>query len=84
IGENYAAISWLKTSRSRQLIFSKIKRANKFEFSVSFKNGSLNIPKISSDKKEIINSAITNLIKNFGYTEVYNQVITLFDSYQEN
>ncbi|MEQ5348878.1 hypothetical protein ABN253_11855 [Proteus genomosp. 6] len=84
IGENYAAISWLKTSRSRQLIFSKIKRANKFEFSVSFKNGNLNIPKISSDKKEIINSAITNLIKNFGYTEVYNQVITLFDAYQEN
>ena len=81
VGEHYAAISWLKTTRSRQLIFSKIKRANKFEFTVSFKNGSLNAPKIVSDKNKIINSAIEDLSKKFGYTEVYSQFMKFFDNY---
>lgn len=81
IGENHAAISWLKTSRSRQLIFSKIRRANKFDFTVSFKNGSLNEPKIILDKNEIINSTLTDLTNKFGYTEVYNQFITFFDNH---
>lgn len=81
IGENHAAISWLKTSRSRQLIFSKIRRANKFDFTVSFKNGSLNEPKIVLDNNEIINSTLTDLTNKFGYTEVYSQFMAFFDNH---